>query len=94
MDTFYREGHDKPLRGLGVSVFDLNEEGGAVQESLFDMHREKDDEPTGLTRSIDAIRSKYGFDSIRSATLIKNLCICDDLDGDKDFLPFNKNAKR
>ena len=28
------------------------------------------------------------------ATLIKNLCICDDLDGDSDFLPFNKNAHR
>lgn len=94
LDTFYREGRDKPLRGLGVSVFDLNEECGAVQESLFDMRSEKEDEASGLTRSIDAIRSKYGFDSIRSATLIKNLCICDDLDGDKDFLPFNKNAKR
>ena len=90
LDTFYREGRDKPLRGLGVSVFDLNEEGDAVQASLFDLQKENE-KTSGLARSIDAIRSKYGFDSIKSATLIKNMCICDDLDGDSDFLPFNKH---
>ena len=92
-DTFYKEGRDKPLRGLGVSAFDLSEEGDLIQGNLFEL-RQSAEKESGLSRSIDLIRAKYGFDSIKSATLIKNLCICDDLDGDKDFLPFNKNAKR
>ncbi len=92
-DTFYTEGRDKPLRGLGVSAFDLSEEGGLVQGNLFELQQNAAKE-SGLSRSIDLIRAKYGFDSIKSATLIKNMCICDDLDGDSDFLPFNKNAHR
>ena len=89
-DTFYREGKDKPLRGLGVAVFNLSEEGDLIQSNLFDMQAQSGKSDT-LAKSIDKIRSKYGFDSIKSATLIKNVCICDDLDGDSDFLPFNRH---
>ena len=89
-DTFYREGKDKPLRGLGVAVFNLSEEGDLIQSNLFDMQAQSGKSDT-LAKSIDKIRSKYGFDSIKSATLIKNICICDDLDGDSDFLPFNRH---
>lgn len=88
-NTFYKEGRDKPLRGIGVATFNLSGDDEGVQLNLFDVTDEKTE---SLNKSIDKIRSKYGFNAIKSAALIKNTCLCDCHDDD-GFLPFNGNAE-
>lgn len=86
LDRIYRFGEDLPIRALSVSVFDLRKEGDAVQMSLFDkegenLHR--------LGKTLDKIRGRYGYNAIRSASVIANAPLCEGL-VDSTFKPFDK----
>lgn len=86
LDGMYVYGFDKPLRAVSVTVYDLNGEGDAVQLGMFDESAEKEHR---LGKTLDIIRSRYGYGSIRSASVIGNSYLCDSL-VDSEFIPFDK----
>ena len=63
----------RPLRLLSVSLGSLTKEAGGEQLSLFEedkpASREKD---ARLEKAIDALRSKYGSDSIQRGTVLSS----------------------
>lgn len=86
IDKIYVYGKDLPVRAVSVGVFDLSTEGERRQLSIFDSVGE---EGHSLGNALDKIRTKYGYNSILSASVLKNAVICDGLE-DSDFLPFKK----
>ena len=86
IDKIYVYGKDLPVRAVSVGVFDLSAEGERRQLSIFDSVGE---EGHSLGNALDKIRTKYGYNSILSASVLKNAVICDGLE-DSDFLPFKK----
>ncbi len=86
IDQIYAYGKDMPVRAVSVGVFDLATEGEQRQLSIFDAH-ERDAHSLG--EALDKIRTKYGYNSILSASVMMNAVICDGLE-DSDFLPFKK----
>jgi len=60
-----------PLRSVGVSVSDLEEEKSAIQLDLFDDYSIREEEKE-LDKTIDKIREKYGFDKIGRLIVYKN----------------------
>lgn len=77
-----------PIRLLSVTTFDLNLGSENVQLSMLD-DMEKSDKLSRLDKSLDAIRNKYGYDALKSASLMEYPFITDGL-VDSDFLPFKK----
>lgn len=86
IDRIYAYGKDLPVRAVSVGVFDLSTDGEERQLSIFD-GEEKEDHSLGT--ALDKIRTKYGYNSILSASVMMNAVICDGLE-DSDFLPFKK----
>ena len=86
IDQIYAYGKDMPVRAVSVGVFDLATEGEQRQLSIFD-GQERDAHSLG--EALDKIRTKYGYNSILSASVMMNAVICDGLE-DSDFLPFKK----
>ncbi len=86
VDKIYTFGKDLPVRAVSVGVFDLLTQGSERQTSIFDseeMHGHS------LGTALDKIRSRYGYNSILSASVLQNAVICDGLE-DSDFQPFKK----
>ena len=77
-----------PIRLLSVSTFDLSLGSENVQLSMLD-DVEKSDKLARLDKSLDEIRKKYGYDALKSASLMEYPFITDGL-VDSDFLPFKK----
>ncbi|MDE5618861.1 MAG: hypothetical protein K2I79_05185, partial [Clostridia bacterium] len=93
LDKSYTPGKDKPLRGMGVSTFAIADNHSGRQLNLFDIENTNVEKNTGkLDKTVDLIRAKYGFNSIKYASSIKDAILCDDLeDGDDDgYVPFKK----
>ncbi len=91
LDKCYNPERDLPLRGIGVAAFSLTNESAGVQLNMFD-NPQADERIERLDKTIDKIRSKYGFNSIKYASSIKDAVLCYDLeDGDDDgYIPFKK----
>ena len=77
-----------PIRLLSVTTFDLSSGDENVQLSMLD-DIEKNDKLARLDKSLDIIRKKYGYDALKSASLIEYPFITDGL-VDSDFIPFKK----
>lgn len=77
-----------PIRLLSVSTFDLSSGSECVQLSMLN-DMEKSDKLARLDKSLDEIRRKYGYDALKSASLMEYPFITDGL-VDSDFLPFKK----
>ncbi|MDE5548622.1 MAG: hypothetical protein K2J13_00055 [Clostridia bacterium] len=77
-----------PIRLLSVSTFDLSLGSECMQLSMLD-DIEKSDKLARLDKSLDEIRNKYGYDALKSASLMEYPFITDGL-VDSDFLPFKK----
>ncbi|MDE6758388.1 MAG: DNA polymerase IV [Clostridia bacterium] len=77
-----------PIRALSVSTFDLSLGSENVQLSMLD-DIEKSDKLARLDKSLDEIRKKYGYDALKSASLMEYPFITDGL-VDSDFIPFKK----
>lgn len=80
----------KPLRLIGVGVFNLNkDENFGIQMTIDDINKKIFPE---LEKSLEEIRNKYGFNSIKPAITLKHNDICEDLIP-KDFYAFRNNRK-
>ena len=86
IDQIYAYGKDAPVRAVSVGVFDLATDKEQRQLSIFDGEER---EAHSLGAALDKIRTKYGYGSILSASVMMNAVICDGLE-DSDFLPFKK----
>ena len=86
VDTLYAFGEDMPIRALSVTVYDLSPADAAAQTSMFD---EESDKQHRLGKSLDAIRSKYGYRAIRSASVLANAGLCEGLVV-TEFKPFDR----
>lgn len=76
-----------PLRLLSVTAFDLSKGEEVQQLSLFD--DEKTQKLRRIDASLDQIRQKYGYNALKSASLLEYPFVTDGLE-DSDFLPFKK----
>ncbi|MDR3262936.1 MAG: DNA polymerase IV [Clostridiales bacterium] len=80
------------LRAVTVSAINLIKSGDMLNINFFD---DIDLKPDNLENSLDKIRSKYGFGSIKRGILLKNSYVADDrFSGDNKFLPFSKGTER
>ncbi len=79
--------HPNPLRLLSVTAFDLSKGDEVLQMSLFDDERTQ--KLRRLDKSVDEIRQKYGYNALKSASLLEYPFVTDGLE-DSDFLPFKK----
>lgn len=69
--TLFNEKWDgTPLRQLGISTGKITSESDGVQITLFEDEKKKKQQL--LDNTLDKIRSKYGNDSIKRASFIKN----------------------
>jgi len=75
-----------PLRSLGITAIRLDRQ-ETEQISFFEDVEEKE---SRLSKSLDEIRGKYGFDSITRGTVIRDQVIVDNLSTGNKFLPFAK----
>ena len=82
-----KEMHDfkAPLRAITVGAIRLDD-ASKYQLSFFS---ENEDKQLNLEKTIDDIRNKYGYDSVKRGILIDNK-ILGDLHEDDDFLPFKR----
>lgn len=78
----------RPIRAISVSVYDLQDSDSNIQMSLFDdaIRQEK---LKKFDQCIDKLRLKYGYGVIKSASIMSNEYICQDLE-ETDFQPFKK----
>ena len=89
LKELWRGQTDTPLRLLGVSTFDLIPVSADVQENLFDTP--KRDKADTLSFTVDKIRKKYGYNSVKKAVTLNNDVMTDKSPiEDTDFLPFKK----
>lgn len=79
--------HTLPLRLLSVTTFDLSKGEEMQQLSLFD--DERVEKLRRIDASLDKIREKYGYNALKSASLLEYPFVTDGLE-DSDFLPFKK----
>lgn len=86
IDAIYSFGADMPIRALSVTVYDLTASDAATQTSMFDKDADKQHR---LGKTLDTIRSKYGYLSIRSASVLANAPLCEGLVV-TDFKPFDR----
>ena len=86
IDKIYAYGKDAPVRAISVGVFDLSTDASERQLSIFD---DEESEGHSLGTALDKIRSKYGYNSILSASVLSNAVICDGLE-ETEFQPFKK----
>ena len=75
-----------PLRAVTVAATRLTD-GSVTQMSIFDV--EKDEREEKLEKSIDSIRSKYGYKSVKRGLMLKN-DLATNLHEEDDFLPFKR----
>lgn len=75
-----------PLRTVSISIYDLCPIDSGIQLSFFD---DKPQKRENLELALDKIRSKYGRDTIKRASLIECDFIYDKEDAE-DFLPFKR----
>ena len=74
-----------PLRAVSVAAIRLSDN-NVTQLSIFD---EDDDREDKLERSIDKIRDKYGYKSVKRGLMLQN-DLATNLHEDDDFLPFKR----
>lgn len=80
----------KPLRLIGVGVFNLVRKSDVgIQMSINDINKKIFPD---LEKSLDEIRNKYGFNSIKPAITIEHKDLCEDL-VPKNFYAFKDNKK-
>lgn len=77
---------DAPLRAITVSTSRLENKDG-IQLSIFGEENEKEQQ---LEQSIDKIRQKYGYNSVRRGLLLDD-DLTNGLHSDDDFLPFHQS---
>ena len=77
----------KPIRGLYVFAWDLSTD-KERQATLWD-DCEQSEKKSRLDRSIDRLRSKYGYNVVQSARVLEHPYLCGQLE-DSDFRPFKK----
>ena len=87
MEIYYSFQHTLPLRLLSVTTFDLSKGEEMQQLSLFD--DERVEKLRRIDASLDKIREKYGYNALKSASLLEYPFVTDGLE-DSDFLPFKK----
>lgn len=75
-----------PLRAVTVAATRLTD-GSVTQLSFFDA--EKDEREDRLDKSIDSIRTKYGYKSVGRGLMLKN-DLATNLHEEDDFLPFKR----
>ena len=86
IDAIYSFGADMPIRALSVTIYDLTASDAATQTSMFDKDADKQHR---LGKTLDTIRSKYGYLAIRSASVLANAPLCEGLVV-TDFKPFDR----
>ena len=76
-----------PVRMVSVSAYDFVRTTSPVQASMFDQKSEKQ---SRLEHSVDAIRSKYGYNSVKRGIIMGSFH-CDNLySDDENTIPFHR----
>ncbi len=77
-----------PLRTITISAFHLSDNGDTAQLTIFDDNTHRDNK---LDKTIDKLRSKYGYNVLKRGITIDTIFTCDSKEADDEFLPFDKN---
>ena len=64
--------HGKSIRHMGIHTGEVSEQNGCRQLSLFDDQRADYEKLSRMDRAIDAIRMRYGADSVKRAVFLEN----------------------
>lgn len=62
----------KSIRHMGIHTGEVSEKNGCRQLSLFDDQRADHEKLSRMDRAIDAIRMRYGADSVKRAVFLEN----------------------
>ena len=62
----------KSIRHMGIHTGEVSEQNGCRQLSLFDDQRADHEKLSRMDRAIDAIRMRYGADSVKRAVFLEN----------------------
>lgn len=79
-----------PARTISVYTSKLSPIGESMQITLFDDEK-ADEKRDNLLKTIDDIREKYGYNTVKKAILLSGDDIAGNLHEDDDFLPFKKD---
>lgn len=79
-----------PARTISVYTSKLSPVGENLQITLFDDEK-TDEKRDNLLKTIDGIREKYGYNTVKKAILLSGDNIAGNLHEDDDFLPFKKD---
>lgn len=79
-----------PARTLSVYTSRLTPTGESAQMTLFDTP-ESDEKKDKLSKTIDGLREKYGYNTVRKGILLGEDNITAALHEDDDFLPFKRD---
>ncbi|MBE5749785.1 MAG: DNA polymerase IV [Clostridiales bacterium] len=86
-ESLYKWEH--PVRGVGVSVANFTQ---GLEQLTFDSDPEKERKVERLDSVVDTIRSKYGNNSVRRATILQDKKLSDmDLNREEDVKPFDRS---
>lgn len=77
-----------PIRALSVATFGFDKQSDYEQLSLFDENVDYK-RLDSIDKTIDQLRLKYGYSVVKTALVISQPFICEDLET-SDFLPFKK----
>lgn len=78
------------VRTITVSTFKLSQGGEGIQSSMFEVDTQKEE---AFGKTLDKLRSKYGYNVLKRAVNVGSLFNCDTREADDEFLPFDKNMK-
>ncbi len=88
LHKLWKEDTGLPIRAITVTAINLIGDNAGYQQTMFDNDSAKSER---LEKSIDAIRGKYGFESIKRCSLLLNTFVTDKIIDDRNFKPFKKN---
>ncbi len=77
-----------PLRSITITAINLISDEEGYQPDLLQNDGEKQEK---VEKSVDEIRSKYGYNSIKRGSLLRNTFVTDKIVDDFEFKPFKKN---
>ncbi|NCA67486.1 MAG: DNA polymerase IV [Clostridia bacterium] len=77
-----------PIRAITVTAINLIGDNEGYQQNMF---KETADKSELIEKSIDEIRSKYGYEVIKRGSLMLNTFVTDKIIDDMDFKPFKRN---
>jgi DNA polymerase-4 len=88
LNELWNEKNCLPLRSITITAINLIGDKQEYQPDLFDSDFDKQEK---VEKSVDEIRSKYGYEAIKRGSLFLNTFVTDKIIDDFEFKPFKKN---